>query len=379
MPSPEAVPPWLQTMRSLNGTSETPGSADNPKILAMADTIGEIYPEMADYCNSYRHDSIPWCGLTEAYCMASVGVRPPFGEKDTDKFLWVGAWPDDPNYVRLKVPRLGALVCLTRSGGGHITTYEATSGANYMCRGGNQSDAVNLKAFPQSNVTALLWPKDVGTPPPLPSHDLPVLRKGDTGPDVAYMQTLIPKWIDGDFGPTTESLLKEFQRDAGLAPSGICDESTWAKLLEEPGPPAKPGAPTLLYATKGTCSWFGGPEDHGVKPDEGLAFITNVKQAPQLFLSEQPPGTTGLARRLNPEMPYIACRWDYKRTPRSLLLSEVALVRATKTGKQLLAFPADWGPNEKTGRVADLSPGLMRDLGIETDDEVSVSFPKSET
>jgi hypothetical protein len=44
----------------------------------------------------------------------------------------------------------------------------------------------------------------------------------------------------------------------------------------------------------------------------------------------------------------------------------------------LTAFPADWGPNEKTGRVADLSPGLMADLRIETDGEVEVVFPYKE-
>jgi hypothetical protein len=52
-----------------------------------------------------------------------------------------------------------------------------------------------------------------------------------------------------------------------------------------------------------------------------------------------------------------------------------ALVRATKNGRQALAFPADWGPNEKTGRVADLSPGLCEVLDIETDDEVEVIYP----
>jgi hypothetical protein len=40
-----------------------------------------------------------------------------------------------------------------------------------------------------------------------------------------------------------------------------------------------------------------------------------------------------------------------------------------------LARPADWGPAESTGRVADISPSLMRNLGIETDDEVEVVYP----
>ena len=33
------------------------------------------------------------------------------------------------------------------------------------------------------------------------------------------------------------------------------------------------------------------------------------------------------------------------------------------------------GPHETTGRVADISPGLMEALDIETDDEVEVIYP----
>jgi hypothetical protein len=54
------------------------------------------------------------------------------------------------------------------------------------------------------------------------------------------------------------------------------------------------------------------------------------------------------------------------------------LVRAPKTGKQFIAHPADWGPHEDTGRVADISPGLMQALGITTDDEVEVLYPYGE-
>jgi N-acetylmuramoyl-L-alanine amidase len=128
----------------------------------------------------------------------------------------------------------------------------------------------------------------------------------------------------------------------------------------------------------GTCSQFGGPDDTGVAEDEGLAFIFDVQDAPHLFLPEGTPGTEGmgLARKLNPFVHYVACRWDYDRTPKETLLENVALVRALKTGVELTAFPADWGPHEeKTGRAADLSPGLMADLGIETDDEVEVIYP----
>jgi hypothetical protein len=44
---------------------------------------------------------------------------------------------------------------------------------------------------------------------------------------------------------------------------------------------------------RGKVSWFGGPNDTGVAPDEGLAFITSPL-VPHL-LSYQPSGTSGLA------------------------------------------------------------------------------------
>jgi hypothetical protein len=129
------------------------------------------------------------------------------------------------------------------------------------------------------------------------------------------------------------------------------------------------------FHARGKCSWFGGPQDTGVSSSEGLAFIYDYSDAPHLFLPEQPSGTSGLARRLNPEIFYIACRWDYEVTSKSALArpSYQALVRAND--KEFLAWPADWGPHEDTGRVADLSPGLMEALGLGTDDEVEVIYP----
>lgn len=125
----------------------------------------------------------------------------------------------------------------------------------------------------------------------------------------------------------------------------------------------------------GKVSWFGGPLDEGVAPDEGLAFISDISDAPYLFLPDQPPGTTGLARRLNPNMPYVACRWDYDETPKEMLVQVIAVVYAPKTGRAFFAAPADWGPHEDTGRAADVSSGLLQALGLETDDEVEVICP----
>ena len=129
----------------------------------------------------------------------------------------------------------------------------------------------------------------------------------------------------------------------------------------------------------GTCSWFGGPNDTGVDADEGLAFIYETGDQPDLFLPDAQPDPA-LARDLDPEEYYVACRWNYDdpTQTREMLLANKALVRNPKTGKTLPAFPADWGPHEDTGRVADLSPALLTDLGLTTDDTVEVIFPAME-
>lgn len=144
--------------------------------------------------------------------------------------------------------------------------------------------------------------------------------------------------------------------------------------IEDAVPPEEVPPPVTgaLFMVRGRASTFGGPLDEGVSDTEGLAFISSVEQAPQLFLPGQPQDTYGLARRLNPYVHYVACRWDYNVTPKAQLREMVATVRAIKTGITLKAFPADWGPHQDTGRVADLSPCLMDDLGIKTDDEVEV-------
>ena len=141
---------------------------------------------------------------------------------------------------------------------------------------------------------------------------------------------------------------------------------------EEEVPPPLPVDETTVV---GKVSWFGGPEDHGVSASEGLAFIYEIDDAPQLFLPYQPKGTTGLARRLNPFVHYFAMRFDYSEHPKETLPHKLALVRNPKTGFALTAFPADWGPHENTGRIIDVSKSLLDDLGLTTDDEVEVIFP----
>jgi len=129
-----------------------------------------------------------------------------------------------------------------------------------------------------------------------------------------------------------------------------------------------------MTTLRGKVSWFGGPDDTGVDPDEGLAFYYSVDDAPELFLLDQPPGTTGLARRLDPEQFYIATRWDYDVTPKTMLPDMEVKITNAATGRFIHATPADWGPHIDTDRCADVSPGVMTALGLSTDDEVIIEY-----
>ena len=137
---------------------------------------------------------------------------------------------------------------------------------------------------------------------------------------------------------------------------------------------------------EGKISTFGGPEDKGVTPKEDLALVYQenfhavFEKVGKYFLTEQPVGTTGTARRLNPKTHYIACRWDYATTPKSYLLNTLVTVTNPKNGKTAQAKPVDWGPAAWTGRIADLSPGLAKFLELKTDDvcTVEITHPGSE-
>lgn len=158
IPAPSVNPAWLQAMINITGTHEVDGDGDNATILGWATFIAKKFPDMASYAARYNHDSIAWCGLTVAYCMAAAGIRPQFGASDTDKFLWADSWRQFG--VAVTTPRPGdVLVFKWADGGHHVTLYDhETDGDKYACRGGNQSDEVNVTEFPMESCTAIRRP-----------------------------------------------------------------------------------------------------------------------------------------------------------------------------------------------------------------------------
>jgi len=141
----------------------------------------------------------------------------------------------------------------------------------------------------------------------------------------------------------------------------------------------------IISLGRGKMSVFGGPADEGVGPHEGLALIGPTDLAfwwfASLFLPQQPDGTTGLARRLNPRAYYLAMRWDYARWPKTFLRNALVKLTNPANDRYVFARPVDYGPGDgtvidgqptpDTGRIADLSPGAATDLGLQTDEVVT--------
>jgi LysM repeat protein len=91
-------------------------------------------------------------------------------------------------------------------------------------------------------------PVEAPVPPPAPAptpippgtlpYVLPLLRLGSVGDTVARLQSelnrVFPAYsalsVDGDFGPATERVVKEFQRRAGLTADGVVGPVTWDHL-----------------------------------------------------------------------------------------------------------------------------------------------------
>lgn len=159
-------PLWLQAGLALLGTKEFAGARDNQVILDWAHDLGD------KIAKEYTHDSIPWCGLFAAHCLAAVGLKGPAQP------LWAlnfaGEWPS----VRLDGPAVGAFAPMLRDGGGHIMQVVGRDQhGNVMGLGGNQHDSVSVAPFAVSRLNkGFWWPAGVPLPALVGISRLPLVN-----------------------------------------------------------------------------------------------------------------------------------------------------------------------------------------------------------
>lgn len=153
-----AITPWLDEARKHIGLTETKGGRHNPEIVQFWKDIKR---------GGIKDDETPWCAAFVGAMLERVDIRSSRFESAKSYLAW-GQLLVEP------VP--GCIVVFTRQGGGHVGfCVGRDKDGNLLVLGGNQGDAVNVKAFPLSRVSGYRWPKDymVSTDP------LPILSAAD--------------------------------------------------------------------------------------------------------------------------------------------------------------------------------------------------------
>lgn len=138
----------------LDGVKEIKGAQHAPEILQMWRDIKR---------GGIKDDETPWCAAFVGAMLERAGVK-------SSRFESAKSYLDWGQHLVNPVP--GCIVVFTRQGGGHVGFAVGRDKAgNLLILGGNQSDAVNIKAFPVSRVTGYRWPAGV----PVPNEPLPTL------------------------------------------------------------------------------------------------------------------------------------------------------------------------------------------------------------
>jgi uncharacterized protein (TIGR02594 family) len=140
-------PAWLRAARAKLGTREAPGAANSPTIMAWAKKLGTKVLGMA-----YNADSVPWCGVFVAACLAEDGIpAAPIAVR-------AKAWADWGQNLRADRLAPGAVLVFDRTGGGHVGFYVGEDATAYHVLGGNQGDRVSIMRLEKSRCVARRWP-----------------------------------------------------------------------------------------------------------------------------------------------------------------------------------------------------------------------------
>lgn len=140
-------PAWLSAARAKLGTREAAGAANSPTILGWAKRLGAKVLGMI-----YNADSVPWCGVFVAQCMAEAGIAsPPFAVRAM-------SWAEWGANLRPEKLAPGVVLVFERPGGGHVGFYIGEDAETYHVLGGNQGDSVSVARVAKDRCVARRWP-----------------------------------------------------------------------------------------------------------------------------------------------------------------------------------------------------------------------------
>ena len=137
-------PSWIVEGRKYIGEKEIKGLEHNPLILQFWKDIKR---------GGIKDDETPWCAAYVGGVLERSGITSSRFESAASYLNWG---------VKLDKPAYGCVVVFSRDGGGHVGfVVGQQANGDLMVLGGNQSDAVNIRAFSTSRVSGYRWPKDI--------------------------------------------------------------------------------------------------------------------------------------------------------------------------------------------------------------------------
>lgn len=143
-------PKWLEWARAQVGVAETPGPADNPKVIqyfALAGLRGA----------PFNDDETPWCAAFVGAALVSTGLNGTRSAAARSYEKWKEG-------KVIQFPVLGAIAVLHRNppkpGLGHVGFVVGASATEVALLGGNQKDMVCVNRFARSRVICFQWPKN---------------------------------------------------------------------------------------------------------------------------------------------------------------------------------------------------------------------------
>jgi uncharacterized protein (TIGR02594 family) len=152
---------WITEAKKYIGEREIKGAQHNPLIVQWWKDIKR---------GGIKDDETPWCAAFVGAMLERVGIQSTRFESAKSYLQWG---------EKLDKPIPGCIVVFTRDGGGHVGfVVGQTRGGSLVVLGGNQSDAVNYKAFSRTRVTGYRWP--AGQPRPADSELSYMTAEGST-------------------------------------------------------------------------------------------------------------------------------------------------------------------------------------------------------
>lgn len=152
-----AAQAWITEANKHLGLYEKKGPTHHPEILQMWKDIKR---------GGIKDDETPWCAAFVGAMLERCGIRSTRFESAKSYLQWG---------VTLTNPVVGCVVVFSRDGGGHVGFFLGyDEKGNLLILGGNQSDGVNVRAFPVERATGYRYPAHL-TPP---TTVVPILSAG---------------------------------------------------------------------------------------------------------------------------------------------------------------------------------------------------------